>query len=59
MLKLTRYMYFPPSGVGYDGIGIEPDGTVELSEEASKINAYDIMGTVTDNQLMEAVKYFR
>ena len=59
VLKMTRHMYFPPSGVGYDGIGIEPNGVVPLSEEASKFNSYDIMGTVTDNQLVEAVKYFR
>ena len=29
------------------------------AEEASKMNVYDIMGTVVDNQLTEAVKYFR
>lgn len=59
VLKLTRYMYYPPNGESYDGFGIEPTHTVELSEEASKQSIYDIMGTVTDNQLTEAVKYFK
>lgn len=58
VLKLTRYMYYPPNGESYDGIGIAPTRTVELSEEASKQSVYDIMGTVADNQLTEAVKYF-
>ncbi len=61
VLKLTAYMYYPPSGVGYDGIGIEPDEgcRVELSDEASRKNIYDIMGTTEDNQLTEAVKHFK
>lgn len=59
VLKLTRYMYYPPNGEGYDGIGIEPNVTVELSDEASRKNVYDIMGTAADNQLVEAVKHFK
>ncbi len=61
VLKITKDMYYPPCGVSYDGIGIEPkpECTVEPSEEAGKANIYDIMGTVTDNQLTEAVKYFK
>ncbi len=59
VLKMTRHMYYPPSGIGYDGIGIEPDYRVELSEAAAGQSIYDIMGTKTDNQLTEAVKYFK
>ncbi len=61
VLKLTVYMYYPPNGEGYDGIGIVPkaDCTVELSEEAKGMNIYEIMGTKTDNQLVEAVKKFK
>ncbi len=41
-VKLTTRHYFPPSGVGYDGIGIVPDVAVELSEEAAKTNIYKL-----------------
>lgn len=59
VLKLTRYMYYPPNGKSYDGFGIEPNVNVELSAEASTKNVYDIMGTSEDNQLVEAVKHFK
>lgn len=58
VLKLTCYMYYPPCGESYDGLGIEPHHVVELSDEASKLNIYDIFGTDKDNQLTEAVKLF-
>ena len=61
VLKLTVYMYYPPNGVSYDGIGIEPSEgcKVEVSEEAASKNIYDIMGTAEDNQLVEAVNHFK
>ena len=61
VLKLTVYMYYPPCGESYDGIGIKPsDGCeVALSDEAKTKNIYDIMGTNEDNQLVEAVKHFK
>ena len=58
VLKLTCYMYYPPCGESYDGEGIEPTETVELSEEAASMNIYDIFGKAVDNQLTEAIKYF-
>ena len=58
-IKLTVYMYFPPNGESYDGIGIVPDYEVELSEEALKESIYDILGTSKDDQLTEAVKHFK
>lgn len=54
-LKMTTAFYYPPLGEGYDGIGIEPHVTVELSEEAAKINIYEIRDA-EDNQLMEAIR---
>ena len=59
VLKLTCYKYYPPCGEGYDGLGIEPHHTVELSEQAGQMNIYDIFGTDKDNQLTEAVKHFK
>ena len=59
VLKMTMYKYFPPCGEGYDGIGIEPNVTVELSEDAKKYNSYELLGKSVDNQLVEAVKYFK
>ncbi len=58
-LKLTRHMYYPPSGESYDGIGIEPMYKVELDGQAAQFSIYEIMGTQKDNQLTEAVKYFK
>ena len=59
VLKMTKYKYFPPCGEGYDGIGIAPDVTVELSDEAKRYSSYELLGKSVDNQLMEAVKYFK
>ncbi len=61
VLKITRHMYFPPNGESYDGKdkGIQPTHAVDVSEEASKLSIYKIMGTKDDNQLVEAVKYFK
>ncbi len=59
-IKLTMYMYYPPSGKSYDGLGIVPDYEVEMSEESAKLNIYDIMGSRFDTQLVKAIdKYFK
>lgn len=59
-IKLTMYMYYPPSGESYDGIGIAPDYEAEMSEESYGLNIYDIMGTKNDTQLVKAIdKYFK
>lgn len=59
-LKLTVYYYYPPSGEGYDGVGISPhDGyVVELSEEAAKIPIV-ILPHDQDTQLQKAVEAAR
>ena len=43
-MKITTDVYFPPCGVSYDGVGIEPDVIVEYEQ-----------GSV-DNQLQAAIK---
>ncbi|MBE6577870.1 MAG: hypothetical protein E7653_07025 [Ruminococcaceae bacterium] len=59
-IKMTVKMYYPPCGVGYDGIGIQPHVNVELSSLAATKNVYDIFGDLSiDNQLAEAIKYFK
>lgn len=59
-IKLTVYMYYPPSGESYEGIGIVPDYEAEMSEESAKLNIYDIMGSKDDTQLVKAIdKYFK
>jgi C-terminal processing protease CtpA/Prc len=59
VLKMTVFKYFPPCGEGYDGIGIVPNVTVELSEEARRYSSFELLGKSVDNQLVEAVKYFK
>ncbi len=60
VIKMTIKMYYPPCGVGYDGIGIQPHVSVDLSDEAASRNVYDIFGDLSiDNQLAEAIKYFK
>lgn len=56
-LKLTVAYYYPPSDVGYHGIGIQPDKgyEVELSEESKKINI-NLLTDGQDNQLATAVR---
>ena len=53
-LKLTTKLYFPPSGEGYNGIGIEPDYTVELEGIAAETHFYKLTEDI-DNQLQKAV----
>ncbi len=58
-LKLTTRMYFPPCGVGYDGVGISPSEgyDVELSDEAKEYNVY-LLPQSLDSQLIAAVDSF-
>ncbi len=53
-LKLTTAYYFPPSGVGYHDIGIEPDISVEIDEQYQNINI-NLLTDEQDNQLAAAV----
>ena len=53
--KISVGKYNPPYSENYDGIGIAPDVTVELSEEAAGMNFYKLTDQ-NDNQLIAAVK---
>ncbi len=53
-LKLTTAHYFPPSDEGYHGVGIEPDVTVELSDEAKQYSLYKLPQSI-DAQLAAAI----
>lgn len=53
-VKLTTRHYFPPCGIGYDGIGITPDVEVALSEEAANTNIYKL-AEADDAQLQAAL----
>lgn len=53
-LKLTTRHYFPPSGEGYDGIGITPHVVVALSDEAADQNIL-LLPHEQDNQLQAGV----
>lgn len=61
-IKMTTDFYYPPISDNYDGIGLYPDEgcTVELSEEAQKINVYKLLRAeyqAKDNQLAAAIEY--
>ena len=54
-LKLTTAKYFSAKDEnGYDGVGIEPTVTEELSAEASEYNIYELPDA-KDNQLAKAL----
>lgn len=53
-LKLTVARYFSKSHTDYHGIGIEPDISVELSEEALEYNFF-LLPEDKDNQLQAAI----
>ena len=59
-IKLTTHHYFSGGDVdlvGYNGVGIEPDVAVELSEEAKEYNIYLLPQSI-DNQLIAAAEAF-
>lgn len=53
-VSITFRMYSPPIGENYDGVGINPDLTVELSEEAAATNLLKLTEE-NDDQLKAAV----
>jgi carboxyl-terminal processing protease len=57
-LKLTTKMYYPPSGEGYDGIGIIPDVEVALDDTLLDKSVFEIKDD-EDNQLRVALEYFK
>ncbi|MBO4897590.1 MAG: S41 family peptidase [Clostridia bacterium] len=55
-LKLTVAHYYTPKGVCIDGIGINPDYEVELSDE-SKTKLISMLAYEEDTQLQKAVEF--
>lgn len=53
-LRMTTMLYFPPSGEGYDGVGITPECVVELEGIAAETHFYKLTEEI-DNQLQKAV----
>ena len=53
-VKLTVGYYNPPISENYDGVGITPDLSVSLSEEAEGINLY-VLPEEKDAQLLAAI----
>lgn len=56
MLKITTEAYYTPNGVCVHGTGIEPDQTVELSEDAKKYSI-SVLPFELDTQLQAAIAY--
>ena len=56
LLFLTAFYYAPPTSSNYDGVGIVPDQTVALSDEAKGINLFRLEYS-KDSQLQAAVAY--
>ena len=54
-IRISTQYYLPPYSPSFDGLGIEPDITVELSEESKK-NFY-MLGENEDEQLNAAINY--
>lgn len=56
--KFTYRYYCPPVSDNYDGVGIEPDVEVQLSEAASAKNIYTLEDS-EDDQLQAAIEALR
>lgn len=54
-VSITFRMYSPPVGENYDGVGITPDLTVELSEQAAGTNLFKLTEE-NDDQLKAALE---
>ncbi len=57
-VKFTTHYYYSAKSPSYNGTGITPDYELALSGEAKKYNVYDLPQNL-DNQLLEAIKYFK
>ena len=58
-IKLTTARYYTPSGECIHGVGIEPDITVELDEDAVTVYGLNNLPHDQDNQLQAAIKVLR
>lgn len=53
--KLTTFLYYPPTSGNYDGVGINPDYEIILSDEAKKKNIY-LLTDEEDIQLRKGIE---
>ena len=58
-IKLTTARYYTPSGECIHGMGIEPDITLELDEDAVTIYGINNLPHEQDNQLQAAIRVLR
>ena len=58
-VKLTTARYYTPSGECIHGVGIEPDITLELDEDAVTIYGINNLPHDQDNQLQAAIRVLR
>ena len=58
-IKLTTARYYTPSGECIHGVGIEPDITLELDEDAATIYGINNLPPEQDNQLQAAIQVLR
>lgn len=58
-IKLTTARYYTPSGECIHSVGIEPDITVELDEDAVTVYGLNNLPHDQDNQLQAAIKVLR
>ena len=59
-VKITTHEYFSALSDSYDGIGIEPNEKILLSEQAANINVYDFeMLDPIDDQLLKGINILK
>lgn len=54
-VSISTHTYYPPYSENYDGVGVEPDEEVRLSDSASKINVLRLPDS-DDAQLLRGVE---
>ena len=55
-IRITIAKFYPPSGVNFDGTGLEPDIAVSLTEDESKY--FYRLEPENDSQVRAAIDYF-
>lgn len=56
-VKLSTQYYLPPFSPNFDGVGVTPDRTVELSEHSKRY--FELISEQEDEQLMHAIEILK
>ena len=56
-MRLSTQYYLPPFSASFDGLGIEPDIEIQLSEES--MATFYLLGETEDEQLAAAIDYLK